>query len=309
MDQAMTLVRKELGENAWIVSCIEDHKGVRVTAALEDKDPPMSKAPKLKPFLRLLSKKYSPLEIIQQAMNYHRLPLETQKHFLSMLPPNALTNNPFLTMTHLFQRLYTFSSLELQTFSSPLILVGPPGVGKTVTLMKLAVEALEKRRRVKVITTDTLKTGAVDQICGISQLIAVEVEVAPNASSLEQILKSTDPDQLVLIDTPGINPYSMEEIQYLKELLYPAASAPYLVLEGRGDYLETIDFCICFKRLGIASLIVTKMDTAHRFGSVMAAGSLLKLCRYSTEPLIATRLSGWSAEHLAEFFIPPELKM
>lgn len=133
--------------------------------------------------------------------------------------------------------------------------------------------------------------------------------MASTPQGLADLLSMCQPHELILIDTPGINPYAFEEVQYLKELLRPVPSAPFLVLEGRGDYLETIDFCVCFKRLGAAGLMVTKMDTVHRLGTVIAAASLLKLYRYSAEPLIATNLSSWSAERLAEFFIPLELKI
>lgn len=313
MNHAMAMVRQDLGENALIISCTEDHKGVRVTAALEDVLPQQACPPKaqrkLKPFLRLLSKQQAPLEMIKQAMVYHSLPKETQEYFLKSFSTQALTTDPLITMGQLFKHMYTFCNINLANFSGPLTLIGPPGVGKTVTLMKFAIEALETERPVKIITTDTLKTGAIDQIRGISELVSLEYGVASTPKELADILAMTHPQDLVLIDTPGINPYAFEEVHYLKELLHVVPAAPFLVLEGRGDYLETIDFCVCFKRLGAAGLMVTKMDTTHRLGTVIAAGSVLKLCRYSTEPLIATNLMSWSPERLAEFFIPAELKI
>jgi flagellar biosynthesis protein FlhF len=85
-----------------------------------------------------------------------------------------------------------------------LALVGPPGVGKTTTLVKLAVMlGLAKRRPVLLLSLDTYRIAAADQLRSYAAILGVGIQILETTSALTQVLEEHRGKGLILIDTPG----------------------------------------------------------------------------------------------------------
>jgi len=80
--------------------------------------------------------------------------------------------------------------------------VGPTGVGKTTTIAKLAAHAVIDKKTVTLVTCDTFRVGAVEQIKRYARLLDVRHEVARDASELAAIITASKSD-VILVDTPG----------------------------------------------------------------------------------------------------------
>lgn len=90
-------------------------------------------------------------------------------------------------------------------------LVGPPGSGKTTTLVKLAIrEGLAKGRPVKLISADAQRIAASEQLRIYAAILGVPFQSAESNSALAQAVDSAHTNSLVLIDTPGLSPALME---------------------------------------------------------------------------------------------------
>ncbi len=102
-------------------------------------------------------------------------------------------------------------------------LVGPTGVGKTTTVAKLAAGfRIEARRRVGLLTIDTFRIAAVQQLRAYAEIMDLPMEVVEKPDQMKPALDRLGDVDLVLIDTAGRSPRSDARIDQLVELLRSA---------------------------------------------------------------------------------------
>jgi flagellar biosynthesis protein FlhF len=141
-------------------------------------------------------------------------------------------------------------------------LVGPTGAGKTTTIAKLAAHfSLKLAQKVTLITVDTYRIGAVDQLKTYGRLLGLPVRVASQPEELKPLLEGLDDDELALIDTAGSSPHNTAMIQELRDFLSvsPVIGA-HLVLSAttkESDLGRIIDRFGC---LPLESYVCTKLD-------------------------------------------------
>jgi flagellar biosynthesis protein FlhF len=172
---------------------------------------------------------------------------------------------------------YSFMPIADQGRSRPLMLVGPPGAGKTMAIAKLAARAVMAKRPVNLVTADTVRAGAIEQLAAVARILHVELRTAENAARLASLVLRAAPDALTLIDSSGVNPYSTADRRELSALVAVAGAEPILVMPAGGDALDAIDIGRIFRDLGCSRMAVTRLDLTHRLGSVLAAADAAKL--------------------------------
>jgi flagellar biosynthesis protein FlhF len=113
-------------------------------------------------------------------------------------------------------------------------LVGPTGVGKTTTIAKLAANfRLREKRRVGLITVDTYRIAAVEQLRTYAEIIDLPMHVVSTPREMREALRQLSGLDLVLMDTAGRSPRDEVKIQELRAFLSEAqADEVHLVLSA-----------------------------------------------------------------------------
>lgn len=151
-------------------------------------------------------------------------------------------------------------------------LIGPTGVGKTTTIAKLAANLkLRQNKKVGLITIDTYRIGAVDQLRMYAQIIDVPLKVVLTPAELKEAVAVLADMDVILLDTAGRSQNDDLKIQELKTFLDAAAPHEiHLVLSGTSHQSNMLSAAERFKPLGVDRLILTKLDEAIGFGVVLS---------------------------------------
>jgi flagellar biosynthesis protein FlhF len=160
-------------------------------------------------------------------------------------------------------------------------LVGPTGVGKTTTIAKLAANyRLKQRRNVGLITVDTYRIAAVEQLRTYADIIDLPMQVVSTPREMREAIRRMSSLDLILLDTAGRSPKDGIKIQELKAFLGEAsADEVHLVLSGVASARTLQQTAERFAAVGTTALILTKLDEATGLASV------LPLLRSSRLPL------------------------
>ena len=152
-----------------------------------------------------------------------------------------------------------------------IVLIGPTGVGKTTTIAKLAANLkLRQGRRVGLITIDTYRIAAVEQLRTYAQIINVPLKVVMTPEELTSALSSLGDCDVVLVDTAGRSQNDVDRLGELNGFL--GAARPdevHLVLSATANQRHIEAAMDRFGALGVDRLILTKLDEAVSFGMIL----------------------------------------
>ena len=182
-------------------------------------------------------------------------------------------------------------------------LVGPTGVGKTTTIAKLAANfKLRAGLRVGLVTVDTYRIAAVDQLRTYAEIIDIPMKVVTGPRDMPRVLNEMADLDLVLVDTAGRSPADELQLQELKNLLVEGpVDEVHLVLSLAASTRSLINTARQFAAVRTNSMILTKLDESPGLGQLLAALPELPFpISYLTtgqnvpddiEPAVAARLS------------------
>jgi flagellar biosynthesis protein FlhF len=151
-------------------------------------------------------------------------------------------------------------------------LVGPTGVGKTTTVAKLAANfKLAHGVRVGLITVDTYRIAAVEQLKTYAEIIDLPLAVVNDPGEMSRALDELGPVDLVFIDTAGRSPRDEVKIRELAEFLLQARpDEVHLVLSAVAGQRSLRAAVERFAMVQVDRLILTKLDEADSLGGVLA---------------------------------------
>jgi flagellar biosynthesis protein FlhF len=150
-------------------------------------------------------------------------------------------------------------------------LIGPTGVGKTTTLAKLAANLkLREKHKVGLITLDTYRIAAVDQLKRYADIIGSPLKVVNNAEDLKAAIAEMGDCDFVLIDTAGRSPRDELKLSELRGLLDGIApDEVHLVLSTTADQASVELAVERFGKVRVDKIIFTKIDEAAHVGTVL----------------------------------------
>ncbi len=149
-------------------------------------------------------------------------------------------------------------------------LIGPTGVGKTTTVAKLAAAfKLREGKRVGLITTDTYRIAAVDQLRTYANIIGIPLKVALTPEEMKTACRDLRECDVVLIDTTGRSPNDSERIEDLRAFMDVARPHEvHLVLAGTSSQSVMLRTAERFSAIETDRVIFTKLDEAVSFGTL-----------------------------------------
>ncbi len=207
------------------------------------------------------------------------LPEPTAAELVQQLPDH----NPELLTETIARRITVANPLQTGSDSTSrqarMMLVGPTGVGKTTTIAKLAAHyAIARNQKVALITLDTFRIGAVEQLARYAEIIGVPCRVAANRAELEEQLAHLSDADLVLIDTAGRSPRDPDHVDELMALGLDGIQV-HLVLPATHTPGGLEEIVSAYAKLAPEAMILSKLDEARTLGAAVhtALSSRLEL--------------------------------
>ncbi len=299
--EAMAQIRQAMGDDAVIVSTQtgENGEGVQITAAMESTAPDDELD-----FLLSDDRRHDLGEAIDRALTFHDVP----KRCAAELLDDAETSDaldPTAALVGALKSRMRFAGLTLKSLPRPIMLVGAPGAGKTLTAAKLATRATLAKRAVRMITTDTFRAGAVDQLAAYTKILEIDLDVAESPAQLRKLLAATSGQAITIIDTAGANPFSTDDVAPLAKLIECSNIEPVLVCPAGGNITEASEVAQLFGALGARRFVVTRVDMTRRLGAILATatGGAMALSDVSISPHVARGLKSLTPLSLARLLM------
>lgn len=325
MTEAMQMVRDTLGEDAIIVATREEHggKAVRVTAAVED-DMPIKRSGNTSDDLAFELGKAGKAATSNSWLQYDEE--EDQDHAFSEALMDALlkhgtpedvldqivscatvmeVEDPSVALVGALETLFSFQPLPVKAYRKALMMVGPPGSGKTLAVAKQAARCVMNDVSVAVVTTDVVRAGGVEQLEAFTRLLKIDLHKAKGPTDLAKILKSLKGTDQIIIDTPGLNPFDTAHMKELAKLILSGDIEPLLVLPAAIDAAESGEIARVFSAMGVKRLLPSRVDIARRLGGLLNAahqGALI-FSDVSDTAQVADGLTPLTPRRLGAFFM------
>ena len=150
------------------------------------------------------------------------------------------------------------------------MLIGPTGVGKTTTIAKLAaIKALWEHKKVLLLTSDTYRIAAVEQLKTYAKILGLPVEIVFEASNIPSLVANHDNADIILLDTAGRSQRDRKNMQIFESLYnYFTPDAVHLVLSANMKYKDMLDVVEHIPNIPISHLLFTKLDETVSYGSI-----------------------------------------
>ncbi len=185
--------------------------------------------------------------------------------------------------------------------------IGPTGVGKTTSIAKIAAMLrLRHGLQVGLVTADTYRIAAVEQLRTYAQILALPLEVAMQPEDLTAACERLSNCDVVLIDTAGRSQNDKSRLAELGQFLQAgAADEVHLVMSATSSERTLLREAAAFGALGVDRIVLTKLDEAAGFGTLLSVTRKLgmRISFVTTGQEVPKDLEPACAHRLAEFLL------
>lgn len=308
LQDAMRQVRDALGDDAIIVATRDEEEGgVRVTAAIDEESRQASKqqAAAAHEALTPFSEDDIDEDIVDQvadSLQRHGTPAALAEKIITAVmrqdAPGAAE-----ALAQAFSGMMRFAPLCDEN-KRHILLLGPPGAGKTAMVGKLAARAALAGKKVAIITTDLARAGGVAQLQAYTSSLKIPLLQVEDPHALQDALAVHATADIVFVDSMGRNPLDEDDAAELKLLIKGLGTndgCAVLVMPAGLDAIDGAETAAAFKNLGATHLLSTRLDLTRRLGSLLSIGNDTRLyfCEASNSPSIASGLDRLDAFALA----------
>ena len=160
--------------------------------------------------------------------------------------------------------------IEVDESQKIVFFVGPTGVGKTTTLAKVAASfVLKDEYKIGLITSDTYRIAAVEQLKTYSDILQLPLEIAYDKTDMEKAIYNFKDKDIIFIDTAGRNHNDIEQIQELKHTIDTTKVKDiFLLINANIDWNVLNTLISKYNFLDNYRLIITKIDEAENYGNI-----------------------------------------
>ncbi|WP_300173602.1 flagellar biosynthesis protein FlhF [uncultured Aliivibrio sp.] len=190
------------------------------------------------------------------------------------IPENTPPKDAWSALLKLLAEQIPTAKVDTLSRGGIVALLGPTGVGKTTTIAKLAARAAMEYGpdQVALVTTDTFRIGAQEQLAIYGRIMGCPVRIAKDADELASVLHQLRNRRLILVDTAGMGQRDVRLTEQLDTLMENNGSeiSSYLVMSAtsqRQVLQETIDH---FKRIPLSGCILSKIDESLSLGELIS---------------------------------------
>jgi flagellar biosynthesis protein FlhF len=152
-----------------------------------------------------------------------------------------------------------------------ILFAGPTGVGKTTTIAKIAAsQSLWGNRKVVLMTADTYRIAAVEQLRTYAKILGIPIEIVADPGDIPNLLKKHRDADLILMDTAGRSHYDngrLDELRALYDSFLP--DAVHLVMASNIKYRDMLNVIERMGVVPISALIFTKLDETYSYGTIL----------------------------------------
>jgi len=288
-EEAIRLVQRELGDDALVVSTETDAGGVRVMVAVAEPDeaPEPSFAPyavgdedepaDAEPAPRFGRGAPPPeSDALARVLAFHGVPSMLAARLRDGAKLGRAASDAALgaALADRLSALFRFAPLGATLGDNGAVLVvGPPGSGKTMAVAKLAAQAVLDGRRVRLATCDRNSAGGFPALAAFARILGVSLDIAETPEELQRLAFAARDTAPLIVDTAAVNPGSAAELAALARLVVATGGEPVLALQAGLDVGESADTAEAFARIGCTRFIATKLDVARRMGGLLAAAA------------------------------------
>ncbi|MCA8942680.1 MAG: hypothetical protein KDB80_09005 [Planctomycetes bacterium] len=266
LQEALSKVQAECGKDALLVDTQETHRGFVVVASSPHAKIPkrVEREPKWTKGFAPLAKRATRFGISDNVLRAVEKALIGTQVRVDRVDDPALPRVAAKVMQALVKTSAT-PSAHVTAF------VGPTGVGKTTTLAKIAANALrDAGESVAIVTIDTYRMAAVEQLRALAEMLDVPFEVALTPIDLKRIVAQFESVDRVLIDTTGRSPFDQRALHTLRATLKTCKPHVELCLAANSRRSDAAAVYDGFRTVGCDSVILTKWDETRTPGEALS---------------------------------------
>lgn len=287
MSKCLAKLRDELGNEAIIVSSRETQSGVEIIAALEQS----------------AQENVSIAKKLEDLLQWHGVSQDIQTYLFNAtgyIKDTSLSDAMLSLLNNMnFGADCDFSPGEV------ISLIGPPGVGKSVVIARIAASLLLRGVKCQIIATDRHRAGSIEQLQAYSDALEVDLSIIENPLLLRKMLNQRTHDKVILVDTPGTNPFVDNELNHLHTIVNACSSKPALVLFADMHPEDIVMLTQAYGDLSPRFVIFTGLDFAYRLGHLLNLTNQtgLKIAGFAQGREIGNLLIPSSSSNLANLMV------
>jgi flagellar biosynthesis protein FlhF len=294
MSEALRAVRSSLGADALIMDTknLPDDRGggIEVTALTDgpagDDDTTAEPVPMVKPQNHPMEELRRELAALKSMLGWLAPGLNHKDQIVSALVNHGVTPETVTKLSNAMQRIdggdererwyKAIASLvltggQIRAKGDQLALIGPAGAGKTASLIKLTIFESQRRAcRVGWVNLDQRPLNTGDPLAVYAGILGVQYERAGSRKELKQSLAQLAQCDLVLVDTPGVNPRDKGSVKELSKLLEALPDLRRtLLLSAATNDRDLAEWVAAFRHVGADALFFSKLDESRYFGPLL----------------------------------------